>query len=97
MRYPDSLISLRELTIIACNFLLQFWMSYELSEPKPLIKETFNPKQIHLMFLLTRALCAILVASIIRGLTEISAPVGMGMSTNAARLKSHTQGRSKKE
>jgi hypothetical protein len=72
-------------------------MSYELCEPKPLIKETFSPKQTQAMLVLTKALCAILVASIIRAVSALSAPAGMGMRTNAGRLKSHTPGRSKYE
>ena len=78
--------------------MFQFWMSYELNEPTPLIKETFNHKQIQAMLVLTKGLCAILVASIIRELSALSAPASMGMRTNAARLsKPYTPGRSKRE
>lgn len=58
-----------------------FWMSYELGNPKPLIKQTFNSKQIELMILLTRALCGILFAAILHGvIARRSAIAGMGIS-----------------
>lgn len=61
-------------------------MSYELGNPKPLIKQTFTMKDIEKMIMLTRLLCGVIVAAILCGILAQTKPAEMGMRTNATRL-----------
>jgi hypothetical protein len=66
-------------------------------QAKPIDQRNIN-KQIKAMLVLTKALCTILVASIICAVSALLALGGMGTSTNAARLsKLYLPGRSKNE
>jgi hypothetical protein len=63
-----------------------------------MINEIFTIEQIQSMLLLTRGLCAFLVASILRGIIAQSAPADMGKSTDSETLsKLYAQKRRKQK
>lgn len=66
-------------------------MSYELGNPKPIIKQTFTIKDIEKMIMLTRLLCGVIVAAILRGILAQTKPAKMDMRTNAARFSKPTE------